>query len=119
MTDQNDRADPTRSSTDDDTGTATTGLGNARPGAGGDWTPGASTSTDPDSTHGDRASMATGGSMDDGSMGTTDGSTSGVGDASTGGRSAQGQGDWGNRSGSGSGGLGESDQDLGDTTTDR
>jgi hypothetical protein len=63
--------------------------------------------------------MATGGSMGDGSMGTTDGSTSGVGDASTGGRSGQGQGDWGNRSGSGSGGLGESDQDLGDTTTDR
>jgi hypothetical protein len=92
-------------------------LGDARPGADSDWTPGASTSeTTGVSDLGGRSSAMGA----DGSTGSARnaGSTA-MGDASTSGLGATGQGDQGNRSGSGSGGLGESDQDLGDTTTER
>jgi hypothetical protein len=115
MTDQNDwqkdRVDGDDTSDRDTQGTG--GLGDARPGAGSDWTPGASTSE----TSG--ASGLGGSSSSEGTGSGDGGSASGMGDASTGGMSGTNQGDWGNRSGSGSGGQGESDLDLGDTPSDR
>ena len=107
MTERNDREtdQPTKDTGAgaDEAGASTSVLGNARPGAGADWRPGASTS---------RSSASSGSDLaDTSSMG--GGSTSGTGGGGAG------DGDWGNRSGSGSGGQGESDQDLGDTTAER